>query len=158
MAFRRLYGEQGARTLISAYLQNGAQVRRGGQLQIQIVAAGEYGCALAVYINNLLHVLKQGAPLSYSVPEPVLLNPAIIMMTKHPRHPFGAMLLYDYMISPEGLSQITRNVPLLPPRDGLPVTEEIKPLQGKPSYFISVEDQSRNFVETRDIYNSLLKK
>ena len=158
MALSNIYTEQGAKKLISDYLQNGAQVRRGGQLQIQLVAAGEYGCALAVYINNLLHVLKQGAPLSYSVPEPVMLNPAIIMLTKYPVHPFSAMLLYDYIISEEGLSEITKQIPLLPPRDGLPVTDEIRPLQKKRSYFISVEEQSRNFTQIRDTYNSLLKR
>jgi iron(III) transport system substrate-binding protein len=158
LGLRRLYGDDAAKKLISAYMDNGALVRRSGQLQIQLIAGGEYGCALAIYMNDLLNAVRKGAPLIYSVPEPVLLSPAIVMMTKFPPHPFGAMLLYDYMISAEGLSHISRNISLLPSREGLPVTHEIRSLLKKPSFFLGIEDQSRNFAETRDMYISLIKK
>jgi iron(III) transport system substrate-binding protein len=157
LAFRRLYGDEEAKKLISAYMRNGALVRRSGQLQIQLVAGGEFACALAVYFNDLVNAMRKGAPIIYSVPEPLLLSPNLVMMTRLPPHPFGAMLLYDYVVSAEGVAQLTRNVPLLPSREGTPVTEEVMPLQKKPYYFISVEDQSRNYNETRQMYLSLLQ-
>jgi hypothetical protein len=65
--------------------------------------------------------------------------------------------LYDYLVSPEGVSRLTRNIALLPSREGIAVTDEVAPLQKKPYYFISVEDQSRNYNETRQTYQALLR-
>lgn len=158
LGLRRVYGDEDAKKLIQAYLQNGALVRRSGQLQIHLIAAGEYPCALAVYINDVVNAMRRGAPLAYSAPEPILLSPTIVKLTRFPPHPYGALLLYDYIISAEGMSHLTRNIPLLPSRDGLPVADEIRALQKRPAYFISVEDQSRNFAETREVYHSLIKR
>jgi iron(III) transport system substrate-binding protein len=158
LGLRRIYGDEEAKKLILAYVHNGALVRRSGQLQIQLVAGGEYACALAVYLNDLINAVRKGAPLTYSAPEPILLSPTILMMTRFPPHPYGAILLYDYIISVEGVSQLTRNIPVLPSREGLPLADDIRGLQKRPSYFIQVEDQSRSFTETREMYQSLIKK
>jgi iron(III) transport system substrate-binding protein len=158
LGLRRIYGDGEAKKLILAYMHNGALVRRGGQLQIQLVAGGEYACALAVYLNDLINAMRKGAPLAYSAPEPVLLSPTILMMTRIPPHPYGAVLLYDYIISVEGASRLTRNIPVLPSREGLPVADDIRMLQRRPAYFIEVEDQSRSFTETRDMYHALIKR
>lgn len=157
-ALQKIYGDEGAKRLISGYIRNGAQVRRGGTLQAQLVAAGEYSCALAVYLDSVHLLLKAGAPVAYSVPEPVLLSPTIIMMPKFPPHPYGAILLYDYLLSLEGLSHFMRNNALFPPRENVPVVDEIKLLQGRPTYFIDVEDASRNYRKISESYQALLKR
>ena len=157
-ALQRIYGEEEGKRLLSGYVQNGVQVRRGGTLQAQLVAAGEYSCALAVYLESIYLLLKAGAPVVYSVPEPVLLRPTIIMMGKYPPHPYAAILLYDYLMSSEGLSQFTRNNALAPSRGDLPMVNEIKLLQGRPAYFIDVEETSRDYKKISEGYQSLLKK
>ena len=40
-ALQKIYGDEAATKLLSAYVQNGGQMRRGGTLQSQLVAAGE---------------------------------------------------------------------------------------------------------------------
>jgi iron(III) transport system substrate-binding protein len=157
-ALQKIYGDEEARKSILAYVQNGAQIRRGGTLQAQLVAAGEYACALAVYLDNVHLLLKSGAPVTYSVPEPVLLSPTIIMMPKFPPHPYAAILLYDYLLSPEGLSHFTRNNALFPPRENVAMVDEVKLLKGKPMFFIEVEDSSRGYTKISESYQSLLRK
>ena len=157
-ALQKIYGEEGAKKLVTGLLRNGALVRRGGTLEAQLVAAGEYSCTLGAYLNSAYLLMKRGAPLIYSVPGPVLLSPSITMMPKYPPHPHAAMLLYDHIISAEGLSHFTRNNALFPSRKDVPVVDEIRALQEKPLHFIDVEDQSRHYKEISEIYESLLKK
>jgi len=157
-ALRGIYGDEEAKKLITGYVQNGAQIRRGGTLQVQLVAAGEYACALGIYLGSAYPTLKTGAPLAFFAPEPILLSPDIQMIAKYPPHPYAAILFYDYLLSTEGLSHLTRNSALYPTRPNLVTVPEIKALQGKPIHFIDVEDQSRNFEKNREMYLSLLKK
>jgi ABC-type Fe3+ transport system substrate-binding protein len=157
-ALTKVYGIDGARNLIGGYMRNGALVYRSTPLQIQLVAAGEFSCALGVFLNDVVLLMKGGAPLSYAVPQPVLLNPNIIMMPKFPPNPAGAILLYDYLLSVEGLSPMTSNTPHMPSREDVPVTEEIRELRSKRLYFTDVEEQSRTFSQIGETYNALLKK
>ena len=88
-----------------------------------------------------------------------MLSPSITMMTRFPPHPYGAMLLYDYTISPEGMSHFTRNNALFPSRENVPVVGDIKALEeGKPLHFIEVEDQSRRYKEISESYQVLTEK
>ena len=61
-------------------------------------------------------------------------------------------------MSSEGLSQFTRNNALAPSRGDLPMVNEIKLLQGRPAYFIDVEETSRDYKKISEGYQSLLKK
>ena len=157
-ALQKIYGAERAKQLMLAYRQNGALVRRGGTLQVQLVAAGEYSCTPAAYLNSAYLLRERGAPLVSSVPEPVMLSPSITMMTRFPPDPYGAMLLYDYIISPEGMSYFTRNNALFPSRENVPVVDDIKALEGKPLHFIEVEEQSRRYKEISRRYQALVEK
>ena len=156
-ALQKIYGDEGAKKLLRAYVQNGAQMRRGGTLQSQLVAAGEYSCAVGVYLDSIYLLLKAGAPVVYSVPEPVPLSPTIIMMPKFPPHPYGAILLYDFLLSPEGMSLSARNNALFPTNERVAVVDEVKLLKGRPTYFIDIEETSRDYKKLSEAYQSLLK-
>ena len=157
-ALQKIYGAERAKQLMLAYRKNGALVRRGGTLQVQLVAAGEYSCTLAAYLNSAYLLREKGAPLVSSVPEPVMLSPSITMMTRFPPDPYAAMLFYDYSISPEGMSHFTRNNALFPSRENVPVVDDIKVLEGKPLHFIEVEEQSRHYKEISKIYEAFVEK
>jgi iron(III) transport system substrate-binding protein len=157
-ALTKLYGVDGTKNLIEAYVRNGVLVYRSTPLQIQLVAAGEFSCALGVFLNDVALMIKGGAPLAYSIPQPIFLNPTIIMMPKFPPNPYGAVLLYDYLLSAEGLSAMTSHAPHMPSRDDVAVTEHILEIRSKRVYFTEVEEQSRNFNSISESYNALLKK
>jgi ABC-type Fe3+ transport system substrate-binding protein len=113
---------------------------------------------LAVYLNNVHDLLEKSAPVNYSVPEPVLVVPVINMMAKLPPHPYAAILLYDFILTPAAMGSYTRANALAPARDNLPLIKEVTELQGKRSYVIDVEASSRDYEKTVKEYSSLLKK
>jgi iron(III) transport system substrate-binding protein len=157
-ALQQIYGRQEANKLITGFTQNGVYLRRGGTLRAQLVGAGEETCGLGVYLNNVRDLLEQNAPVNYGVPEPVIVVPVINMMARLPPHPYAAMLLYDFILSPESTGQYTRANAMAPARDNLPLVKEVAELQAKRSYVVDVEASSREYEKTVKEYNALLKK
>ena len=142
--------------MITGFRQNGVHLRRGGTLRAQLVGAGEESCGLGVYLNNVRDLLEQNAPVNYSVPEPVIVVPVINMMAKLPPHPYAAILIYNFILSPEATGQYTRANAMAPARDNLPLVKEVAELQGKRTYVVDVEASSREYEKTVKEYNSLL--
>ena len=157
-ALQKIYGAEEANRLITGFRQNGAVLRRGSTLRSQFVAAGEESCALGVYLGNVHLLLQKGAPVIYSVPEPAIMVPVINMMAKLPPHPYAAILLYDFILTPEAMGQYARANAVIPGRDGLSVIKEVAELQGKRFHVIDVEASSREYEKTVKEYSSLLKK
>lgn len=157
-ALQQIYGRQAADKLITGFRQNGVNLRRGGTLRAQLVGAGEELCGLGVYLNNVRDLTEQNAPVTYAVPEPVIVVPVINMMAKFPPHPYAAILLYDFVLTQEATGQYTRANAMAPARDNLPLVKEVVELQGKRSYVVDVEASSRDYEKTVKEYNSLVKK
>lgn len=157
-ALQKIYGPEEASRLIAGFRKNGVIVRRGSTLRSQFVAAGEESCALGVYLGNVHLLLEKSAPVIYSVPEPAIMVPVINMMAKLPSHPYAAILLYDFILTPEAMSQYARANAVVPAREGLPVIKEVAELQGKRFHVIDVEASSRDYETTVKEYNSLLKQ
>src|SRR5215475_7715087 len=157
-ALQNIYGKEEANKMITGFRQNGVHLRRGGTLRAQLVGAGEESCGLGVYLNNVRDLLEQNAPVNYSVPEPVIVVPVINMMAKLPPHPYAAILLYNFILSPEATGQYTRANAMAPARDNLPLVKEVAELQGKRTYVVDVEASSREYEKTVNEYNSLLKQ
>src|SRR5262245_43043381 len=157
-ALQQIYGREEANKLISAFRQNGVSLRRGGTLRAQLVGAGEELCGLGVYLNNVHDLTERNAPVNYSVPEPVIVVPVINMMAKLPPHPYAAILLYDFILTPESMGQYTRANAMAPAHDNLPLVKEVVELQGKRTYVVDVEASSREYDKTVKEYGSLLKK
>jgi iron(III) transport system substrate-binding protein len=157
-ALQKIYGAEEANRLITGFRQNGVIVRRGSTLRSQFVAAGEESCALGVYLGNVHLLLGKSAPVIYSVPEPAIMVPVINMMPKLPPHPYAAILLYGFILTPEATGQYTRANAMAPARDNLPLVKEVVELQGKRTYVVDVEASSRDYEKTVKEYNSLLKK
>src|SRR5215471_9197319 len=157
-ALQKIYGPEEASRLIAGFRKNGVIVRRGSTLRSQFVAAGEESCALGVYLGNVHLLLQKSAPVIYSVPEPAIMVPVINMMAKLPPHPYAAILLYDFILTPEAMSQYARANAVVPAREGLPVIKEVGELQRKRFHVIDVEASSRDYETTVKEYNSLLKK
>jgi ABC-type Fe3+ transport system substrate-binding protein len=111
-----------------------------------------------VYLNNVHELLEPGAPVNYSVPEPVLVVPVINMMAKLAPHPYTAILLYDFILTPEAMGHYTRANAMAPARDNLPLVQAVRDLQGKRVHVIDVEASSRDYEKTVKEYRALLKK
>jgi iron(III) transport system substrate-binding protein len=157
-ALQQIHKREEANRLITGFRQNGVHLRRGGTLRAQLVAAGEESCGLGVYLNNVRDLLVQNAPVTYSAPEPVIVVPVINMMARLPPHPYAAILLYDFILTPEATGQYTRANAMAPARDNLPLVKEVVELQGKRNYVVDVEASSREYEKTVKEYTGLLKQ
>ena len=81
---------------------NGISVRNGHALLANMVASGEVPLALTVYQYLPTEIKRKGGPL-----EPFVISKAIgafrsIGVLKSTRHPYAALLYYDFVLSPEG--------------------------------------------------------
>jgi ABC-type Fe3+ transport system substrate-binding protein len=157
-ALQQIYGREAANRMITGFRQNGGHLRRGGTLRAQLVAAGEESCGLGVYLNNVRDLLVQNAPVTHSAPEPVIVVPVINMMARLPPHPYAAILLYDFILTPEATGEYTRVNAMAPARDNLPLVKEVVELQGKRTYVVDIEASSREYEKTVKEYTSLLKQ
>jgi iron(III) transport system substrate-binding protein len=74
----------------------------GHTQQANLVGAGEIHMAPWLYGYRPLQLKDEGAPVETLLFDPVLSNPAYLLLTKNSSHPHGAALLIDWALSPEG--------------------------------------------------------
>ena len=85
------------------------------------VVAGEYPIALQVFAHHPLISAAKGAPVTSVLLPPVASAAATIVMPKEIRHPNGAMLLMDFLLSREGQEILAKSA-------YLPVRSDVEPL------------------------------
>ena len=77
-------------------------MRQGHVLLASLVAAGEVPVGLAMYSSNIVPLKRKGAPIDFVPVQPVVARPQGIGVAKNAPHPHAALLLADYVLSPEG--------------------------------------------------------
>jgi iron(III) transport system substrate-binding protein len=82
--------------------KNGLSVRSGHPLLTNLVASGEVPLALTVYQYSVEQAKKKGSPIDWFVIGPAVSIPNAIAVPKKAAHPHAALLLYDWLLSPEG--------------------------------------------------------
>lgn len=89
-----------------AYFKNLARLEprmvTGHTQQANLVGAGEIQMAPWLYGYRPLQLKDQGAPVEVFLLEPVLTNPAYLLLTKNSPHPHAAALFIDWALSAEG--------------------------------------------------------
>lgn len=74
----------------------------GHTQQANLIASGEIQMAPWLYGYRPLQLKDQGAPIEVFLLEPVLTNPAYLLLTKNSPHPHSAALFIDWALSAEG--------------------------------------------------------
>jgi ABC-type Fe3+ transport system substrate-binding protein len=82
--------------------KNGLSVRSGHPLLTNLVASGEVPLALTVYQYSVEQAKKKGSPIDWFVIGPAVSIPNAIAVPKKAQRPHAALLLYDWLLSPEG--------------------------------------------------------
>jgi iron(III) transport system substrate-binding protein len=77
-------------------------VRKGHVLLASLVAAGEVPVGLAMYHGNVEAMKRKGAPIDFVPVQPVIARPQGIGVARSAPHPYAALLLADYVLSPVG--------------------------------------------------------
>jgi len=127
------WGEERTREYMKALMRNGATVRRGHTLQIQLLCSGEIGVAVEVYayrVAQLTH--EKNCPSGMSFPNPTPGAPGSeIGVTRNAPHPHAAALYVDFVLGVEG-SSILAGTGRIPARRGVKALyEEVSNLEEK---------------------------
>jgi iron(III) transport system substrate-binding protein len=132
---------------------NGISVRNGHALLANMVASGEVPLALTVYQYLPAAIKRKGGPL-----EPFVISTATgafrsVGVLKNTRHPYTALLYYDFLLSPEGQQ-------ILLSRSRAPTSKGVdSPWKNTPIKFIDpVRQLDLNDQWTRDFETAVTKR
>lgn len=84
------------------------------------VIAGEYPIGLNIFLHHPVYSALQGAPSASQPIEPVPSTVGTIQLSRGVRHPYAAMLLIDFMLSPDGQTVMAK-------KDYLPGNSKVEP-------------------------------
>jgi iron(III) transport system substrate-binding protein len=86
---------------------NGVSVRKGHTLLNNMVVSGEVPLALTVYNYMPQQAKAKGAPIDWFAIEPAIARSNAVGVSAKPKHPAAALLLYEYLLGPEGQKAMT---------------------------------------------------
>ncbi|HEV8343364.1 MAG TPA: extracellular solute-binding protein [Candidatus Binatia bacterium] len=127
------WGEEKTRGYMRGLMRNGTTVRRGHNLQIQLLCSGETKIAVELYAYRVAQFKnEQKCPAGMSFPNPTPGAPGSQLgITKNAPHPYAAALFVDFVLAPEG-SKILASTGRLPARRGVKALyEEVSHLEEK---------------------------
>ena len=148
------WGEEKTRAYMKALMRNGATVRRGHTLQIQLLCAGEFKVAVELYayrVAQLKH--EKNCPLGMNFPNPTPGSTGShVGLTKGAPHPHAAALFMDFVLGEEG-SKLLASTGRLPACKGIKALyEEVSNLEEKGVNLLMIPS------EEADRLNPLAKK
>ena len=86
---------------------NGLSVRKGHTLLTNMVVSGEVPLALTVYNYMPQQAKAKGAPIDWFAIEPAIARSNAVGVAAKPKHPAAALLLYEYLLGPDGQKAMT---------------------------------------------------
>jgi iron(III) transport system substrate-binding protein len=126
----------------------------GHTQQANLVGAGEIHMAPWLYGYRPLQLKDEGAPVETRLFDPVLSNPAYLLLTKHSPHPHSSALLIDWALSADGgMKFFAEKFGRTPPRSGL--KERFPQLRVDHYLVVKPEIVGPNFKEFTALYNEL---
>jgi iron(III) transport system substrate-binding protein len=94
--------EKGEAYLVKLSGQNLIPYSSSARSLVNQIIAGEYAIGLNIFLHHPIYSALQGAPSASQPIEPVLSTVGTIQLSRGTRHPNAAMLLIDFVLSPEG--------------------------------------------------------
>jgi len=126
----------------------------GHTQQANLIGAGEIQMAPWLYGYRPLQLKDEGAPVETLLFDPVLSNPAYLLLTKHSPHPHAAALLIDWALAPDGgMKFFAEKFGRTPTRTGL--KERFPTLRVNNYLVVKPEVVGPNFKEFTNLYNEI---
>ena len=126
----------------------------GHTQQANLVGAGEIPMAPWLYGYRPLQLKDEGAPVETLVFDPVLSNPAYLLLTKNSPHPHAAALFIDWALSADGgMKFFAEKFGRTPARTGL--KERFPKLRVDRYLVVKPEVVGPNFKEFTKLYNEI---
>lgn len=126
----------------------------GHTQQANLVGSGEIQMAPWLYGYRPLQLKDEGAPVKVFLFEPVLTNPAYLLLAKHSPRPHAAALLIDWALSLDGgMKFFAEKFGRTPTRSGL--KERFPQLRVEKYLAVKPEVVGPNFKEFTKLYNEI---
>ena len=126
----------------------------GHTQQANLVGAGEIHMAPWLYGYRPLQLKDEGAPVETLLFDPVLSNPAYLLLTKNSPHPHAAALLIDWALSADGgMKFFAEKFGRTPTRTG--IKERFPQLRVDKYLVVKPEIVGPNFKEFTKLYNEI---
>ena len=126
----------------------------GHTQQANLVGAGEIHMAPWLYGYRPLQLKDEGAPVETLLFDPVLSNPAYLLLTKNSPHPHAAALLIDWALAADGgMKFFAEKFGRTPTRTGL--KERFPQLRVDRYLVVKPEIVGPNFKEFTSLYNEI---
>jgi iron(III) transport system substrate-binding protein len=124
------------------------------------IIAGEYAIGLNIFLHHPIYSALQGAPSASQPIEPVPSTVGTILLPRGVRHPHAAMLLIDFVLSPEGQEVMAKE-------DYLPGNSKVEPsdaqkaivprFNGTKEQFVSPEIMEDMRLKSADLFKKYFK-
>ena len=125
---------------------------------LDLVIAGEYAILLTTSLNHAIISAGQGAPVWFSMPDPVAARPDDMQLLKNAPHPHAAMLFIDYILSKEGQELIAK-IEYMPARPDVAPIPSMVPsvphLNGKKAIVYTGEEMFGDAEELKKIMDKI---
>ena len=124
------------------------------------VLAGEYPIAMNIFAHHPQISKQKGAPVDSKLLDPTATTAGTMVVPKGVRHPYGAMLLADYVLSKDGQA-ILANAEYFPARPDVPPIDSISHVVpssiGVPDNFVSPENLNKYNESSEAIYQEMFR-
>ncbi len=159
---RLAWGEDRAR----AYLKKLAEQKivnfgsGSARTLVDRVMAGEYPIAMNIFAHHPQISKQKGAPVDTKLLEPTATTAGTMVVPKGVRHPYGAMLLADFLLSKDGQALLA-NAEYFPARPDVPPIDAISHVVprtlGVKDNFVSPENLNKYTESSEAIYQELFR-
>jgi iron(III) transport system substrate-binding protein len=126
-AWLAAWGEAKTRDFLTKLLQNGAVVRRGHTLQLELLCAGEFKIGVELYPDSVARMKhEKNCPVNIVYPNPTPAQLGTISgIASRASHPHAAALLIDFILSGAGADILARTGQLTGRKGIKPPYEEL---------------------------------
>lgn len=150
------WGKEKALAYYRKLAENGPVLRRGKNLQTQMLSAGDVVVAPFLYGFQPLLLKEKGAPLQITLLNPTLSSPSYLVLLKNSPRPHAAALFLDWALSQEGpMRMLTEEFGRGVPRPGY--KERFSELSASKYLPIAPEKIGPSYQEYRKIYCDIFK-
>lgn len=144
-------GEEKGLALFRRLAATGLSVRNGHALLAELVKSGEITFSLTCYSFKIDQDRKAGAPVDWVSFGPLVARPNGVGISRKPKHPYAALLFYEYMIS--------EAQPLLAQLELAPVNLKVETnLKGKQIRFIDPKKVLDEAAKWDKLYEEIFRR
>lgn len=107
MALMLSWGKDRAFAFMQDLLRQEVQIRRGHVLRAQLLCAGEFEISFELNAHSVYPLIHKGCPIGTVSLVPIPAQPGGLAVIRGSRNPHAAVLLYDWILSKEGMTAFT---------------------------------------------------